>query len=480
MIGGLLKSASSTALFAALGLIALGAGAPAAKAADLGGDCCADLEERVAELEATTARKGNRKVSLTISGQVTTGVIAWESGTAGGPVLNPITGQPTIASSDVYVVDWTPAGGSYVSFDGRAKVSPSLTAGYQLTLAIATGARSQQVHQLDDDGGAATDSTIALTLANWYLDHKSFGRLTVGRINTSTAGLTTIDLGGAGVTANASIGYWNQSYIVTAQVLGGLLDANSAVGGWSHLLGGNTVNGASLSRANAIMYTSPVFGGFSVSASWGEDNMWDAALRYAGEHAGFRIAGGIGYRYNYSGTGEVSRDNPGDPIGCALFSATVGVNCNPEQVIASLSILHVSSGLFATGAYVNQDNDIAGREDTTLWYVQAGISKNWTGLGKTVFYGEYSRVENGAENFSNNGVVLLVGPPAASTTPSGIPAISSTAEMWGIGVVQHIDAAAMELYLSYRKYRAEFDGIPSAVISIDDLDMVVGGARIKF
>jgi hypothetical protein len=32
-----------------------------AQAADLGGDCCADLEERIAELEATTARKGNRK-----------------------------------------------------------------------------------------------------------------------------------------------------------------------------------------------------------------------------------------------------------------------------------------------------------------------------------------------------------------------------------------------------------------------------------
>ena len=41
-----------------------------ASAADLGGDCCADLEERVAELEATTARKGNRKVTLTISGWV--------------------------------------------------------------------------------------------------------------------------------------------------------------------------------------------------------------------------------------------------------------------------------------------------------------------------------------------------------------------------------------------------------------------------
>ena len=39
-----------------------------AKAADLGGDCCADLEERVAELEATTVRKGNKKVSVTLSG----------------------------------------------------------------------------------------------------------------------------------------------------------------------------------------------------------------------------------------------------------------------------------------------------------------------------------------------------------------------------------------------------------------------------
>ena len=40
-----------------------------ARAADLGKDGgVADLEERVAELEAVTARKGNRKVTLTVSG----------------------------------------------------------------------------------------------------------------------------------------------------------------------------------------------------------------------------------------------------------------------------------------------------------------------------------------------------------------------------------------------------------------------------
>jgi len=41
-----------------------------AYAADLGGNCCADFEERVAELEATTARKGKRRVSVEVSGQI--------------------------------------------------------------------------------------------------------------------------------------------------------------------------------------------------------------------------------------------------------------------------------------------------------------------------------------------------------------------------------------------------------------------------
>ena len=68
MFGGLIRSASILTLCAAAG-IAMGGVSPA-KAADLGGDCCADLEERVANLEATTVRKGNKLVSLTLSGHV--------------------------------------------------------------------------------------------------------------------------------------------------------------------------------------------------------------------------------------------------------------------------------------------------------------------------------------------------------------------------------------------------------------------------
>jgi hypothetical protein len=60
--------------------IAIG-GTRAADAADLGGDCCADLEERIAELEATAVRKGNRKVSVTITGYVTKQIMFWDDGT---------------------------------------------------------------------------------------------------------------------------------------------------------------------------------------------------------------------------------------------------------------------------------------------------------------------------------------------------------------------------------------------------------------
>ena len=82
MFGGVGKSAGWATILGTVGFVL--SGSVSAKAADLGGDCCADLEERVAELEATTARKGNRKVSLTVSGWVNEAIFAWDDGTAHG------------------------------------------------------------------------------------------------------------------------------------------------------------------------------------------------------------------------------------------------------------------------------------------------------------------------------------------------------------------------------------------------------------
>jgi hypothetical protein len=82
MFGGLTKTSSRIAIAAALGMTLGGfvMSSHPAKAADLGGDCCADLEERVAELEATTVRKGNKKVSVTLSGWVVKYADWWDDG----------------------------------------------------------------------------------------------------------------------------------------------------------------------------------------------------------------------------------------------------------------------------------------------------------------------------------------------------------------------------------------------------------------
>jgi hypothetical protein len=452
-------SSGTLAILSAAAMLAGGISMSPAYAGDLGGNCCADLEERVAELEATTARKGNRRVSVTITGQVSTMLMAWDDGNS-------------TRGSDTYVVENVMAGGSFFAFTGSAKINPNLSAGFNITIALDTGARSHQVSQIDDDGtnggsgdnsaGPRTtggfDTDIVLTLANWYLDHTQLGRITVGRINSATAGLTTIDLGGAGVIANANIGYTQRGMFLANS--GGLLGST-----WATMLGGNTVNGSGLSRANAISYSTPTFGGFSASAAWGEDDVWDVALRYAGEFSGFRVAGGIGYAYNAAGLGDISEEFAGNSA------------VKPSQVKGSASVLHVATGLYVTGAYVNQDNDVAGRPDTTMWYLQGGIAKNWTGLGNTVIYGEYARVEDPTTG-------LLAAQFGAFD--DFFVVTNSQATVWGIGVVQHIDAAAMELFLAYRRYSADLTAVDTLVelpdfhSNLNDFDVVMGGARIRF
>ena len=84
MIGGSMKTTSRFALAAVAGLLMGGVYAAPVKAADLGGNCCADLEERVAELEATTVRKGNKLMSLTLSGHVNRGMMWYDDGSMTG------------------------------------------------------------------------------------------------------------------------------------------------------------------------------------------------------------------------------------------------------------------------------------------------------------------------------------------------------------------------------------------------------------
>ena len=120
MFGGLTKTSSRIAIAAVLGLTLGGFAfkATPAQAADLGGDCCADLEERVAELEATTVRKGNKKVSVTLSGWVVKSMNYWDDG-----------------DIDHFVVgDKDYDLGTRFAITGSATIAPGWSAGFNVTV----------------------------------------------------------------------------------------------------------------------------------------------------------------------------------------------------------------------------------------------------------------------------------------------------------------------------------------------------------
>ncbi len=120
-----------------------------ANAADFGGDRCADPE-------ATTARKGNRKVQLKVSGHVSTAVLFWDEG----------------KESNTYVVGNK---NDQSNFTGDASMSSDLTAACTIMLRL-RDTLSDEVTQYSDD----PEFGFTLWEANWFLESKRAGKLTAG------------------------------------------------------------------------------------------------------------------------------------------------------------------------------------------------------------------------------------------------------------------------------------------------------------
>lgn len=59
-----------------------------------------------------------------------------------------------------------------------------------------------------------------------------------------------------------------------------------------------------------------------------------------------------------------------------------------------------------------------------------------------------------------------------------------TVHMWGIGIVQDVNAASMDLFISYRHFSADVVGLESTgalkSAPIEDADVIFAGSRIRF
>lgn len=437
----------------AVAAVAATAGSPTARAADLGGNCCSDLEERIAELEATAARKGNRKVSLTVSGWVAQQLMVWDDG----------------VETNAYISDIGSTLNSHVKFSGSAQIATGWTAGYVLHVEFVSN-ENLGLTQATDNGGRLTDPLQSY----WYIKSDKLGKIGVGRQSGAVDNAALLP-DGSGTLAFANYILYDVNAFF-ARRNGALTAVN-----WGSLATCQSFNGADTLGLgadcdgvpnNVVRYDSPTFAGFSASASWGEDDTWGVSARYAGEFNGIKIAAAIGYYDNSDENGAGAKE--------AFERARGGKDAAALQIGGYIQ--HVATGLFVYGAYGKDFNDVTGglnalneqQADAENYYIKAGIRRRLTPLGHTVVFGEYGKNDDKLSNALWR---------AGST--------GSSLEQWGVGIVQEIDSAAMSLFAIYRHYEGDItvdaarsiagiNGIVAGNNDFDDADLFKVGALINF
>jgi hypothetical protein len=492
-------------------------------AADLNGSCCADLEERISELEATAASKGNRKMSLSISGSVNRLVLWWDDGRSSGTYYGLDNGNLT----------------SRFLFSGSAKMTPKVTTGFEIQIAT-RGGSSLSVSQLDEDGkisgiipnvNTSATGPIGIPSLNapnvdpyfadarrvfLWLEHEDLGRLSVGRLDM--AGVwTTIDLTGHVFNVGSgSLALINGSFFI-----------RGPAGQYYAMVWGNITDpGTAFNRNEQVRYDSPTWKGFIYSASVAEaGDYWGTMLRYFGEHSGFRTVGQLGYERSM----DVATPGVVDPANVAY----TGSSPNVTGKSFALSTMHLPTGLFVQGHFISTDfgGDIIGAPsgyfgETTVHkksghqlFLQGGISKNWLEYGATSIYGEYIISQDYGADLSNATGTTLGRDYLVPTNTTGFTAVrgvtSTDLRTWGFGIAQDFDPASAPatsfanilgsahttLYVGYRHFDPDIrcadliaavacsGGVSVAAapgtfaihkLAAAPIDVVMSGARVRF
>ncbi len=520
MIGGLKGAASRLALAALLAVAGAAFAHKPAKAADLGGDCCADLEDRVAELEATTARKGNKKVSVQVYGKVNWAELFWDDG----------------AESNAYSVN-NYMESTRFGFKGAAKITPDVSAGFRIEAEVREAA-SQQLNQFNDDN--ATDSTGPLKVrwSHIYMNSKKWGEVRLGLTATPKYDVTkdtmeyiSTEPGEGGGLSDTIVADFrmNDSFLLRQKGFNNAEGLAGANGGraltWSNIArcysSGDQFNCST--RRNGVSYWTPTWEGFSGSVGWFEDDDWGAALRYRGSFTPggggtglskddtWLFAASVGY--------EKFRDERLDVAG----GGAAGFRRDLDEVAGSVAIKNKPTGLFAMGVFSNSQSDDSnvvggfngqGAPNMWGWNVQGGIQRKFAflsldKLGETSFWGGYSDVRNGFAPGSSgvSGTSPVLCPGGSASCPNvgalgvaanmilpkgtfpGIPfatqVTGSDVHDWFLALDQGFESAAFHLYAVYQHFDAPtLDLIDSnkerVPLKLDGFDLGYVGGRIYF
>lgn len=352
-----------------------------------GSDLQAELDALRAQVDALSKKveagsadkkkfvqSGGTGIELKLSGQVNRGVLLTDDGD----------------DEETFFVD-NDNSSTRFRFTGSGNINEDVKTG----IVVEVQFESNSTASVNQNNKSAGPNNFTERKLEWYIDSKTFGRLTVGQGDMASNGTSEVDLSGTGVIAYSAVG----------DSAGGILFFDKGV---ANALSTTTVNNRfnnldGLSRQDRVRYDSPSLAGFSASGSWGDNGRWDAALRYAGEFGAFRAEGAVAYSNNQ----------------------------NDEDLInGSVSVLHKDTGLSLTFA-AGEEQDA---NERSFYYIKGGWqTKALTPLGKTAFAIDY---------FEGESDVL------------GWESMS-----YGVAIVQNIDKVGTELYIGGRVYESDETGV---------------------
>jgi hypothetical protein len=338
----------------------------------------------------------------------------------------------------------------------------------------AFGFASNQFVPGDDDGFGVINTLLSYM---WVKSDK-YGTLNWGLLSQATDNVALLpDLSGTIIESNAVMfeganfrlrakGTNNNQTGLLNSVWGTFLMCDTAGLGI-----GADCNGVPL---NAVRYDSPTFFGFSLSSSWGEDDFWDVALKYAADWNTIKLSAAAGYTHLT------------DERYLAGGGGIAGFKKDDDLFQVGASAMHVPSGLFIYGLYQYEKADptpsffpdgpgFAGligastKNETDVWYLKGGIKRTWLPLGATVLFAEYAeyRDQFGAVKGVDGCVAGQwltttaagggVAPACANSATGSVFLSGSEVQRWGLGAVQEIDSAAMHLWARYQHLDLDID-----------------------
>ena len=122
--------------------------------------------------------------------------------------------------------------------------------------------------------------------------------------------------------------------------------------------------------------------------------------------------------------------------------------------------------------------------DLKYWHIAGGLARNMFGIGNTVLFAEYGEHQGG---LAQNSFIGATTGTVHCSTSTVLQNCDSTVNNWGIGVVQYVDAAALELFASYKVYELDTNGfvgthatLNSSSSGTSDFSLFMAGAKINF